>query len=806
MHAVNGVSFDDRARRDARRSSASRAAARASPRSRCSASCRAPGARRRRARDVRGPRSDRRSATASCGRSAASDDRDDLPGPDDEPEPGAHDRAADPRGARDALSTCDKQATRKRARSSCSTRSASRAREPRLSDYPHQFSGGMRQRAMIAMALACEPKLLIADEPTTALDVTIQAQILDLLRALVAERDTALILITHDLGVVAGMCERVQRDVRAACSWRPARPRSSSATPRHPYTLGLLQSVPRLDAPRARASCGRSRARRATCCSAPAACPFAPRCRYEVEQSRAGGAAAASSSSPATTSRASTRCPRTSGSAQLSGRRERTTAAARRARRPQASASRSRAGSCSTATSATSRRSTASRSTIERGETLGLVGESGCGKSTLGPRDPAALRADRRARSSSTARTSRPRRGGAAPAAPADADDLPGPVRVAQPAAHRRPDRRRAAARARARVAAARRATRVARAARDVVGLPRRRRARATRTSSRAASASASASRARSRVNPDFIVADEPVSALDVSIQAQIINLLEELQERVRPDVPVHRARPRRRPPHLRPDRRHVPRRRSSSLAVGRALREPAAPVHDLAALGGADPRPEGRAAARADPARRATCRARRTRRTRCRFHTRCPYVQPTRCRDEAPPLRELVDRARASPATGPRTIRAGEIQPHEREPVFEPGRRRSRARAAADLAAAAGSRRSRAARSGAPAAAGAGTSRRGSSSSRSPGCSTPGHVARGEAGLDLEVRAAARRQRALGGDAPAGDEEARARGPAPPRARRCSARARAAARAARARCTRARAPRSRSRSRAASS
>ena len=79
----------------------------------------------------------------------------------------------------------------------------------RLGDYPHQFSGGMRQRAMIAMALAGEPKILIADEPTTALDVTIQAQILDLLRSLVAERDTALVMITHDLGVVAGMCDRV---------------------------------------------------------------------------------------------------------------------------------------------------------------------------------------------------------------------------------------------------------------------------------------------------------------------------------------------------------------------------------------------------------------------------------------------------------------------------------------------------------------------------------------------------------------------------------------------------------------------
>ena len=79
----------------------------------------------------------------------------------------------------------------------------------RAKDYPHQFSGGMRQRAMIAMALACKPKLMIADEPTTALDVTIQAQILDLLRELVREEGSALILITHDLGVVAGMCERV---------------------------------------------------------------------------------------------------------------------------------------------------------------------------------------------------------------------------------------------------------------------------------------------------------------------------------------------------------------------------------------------------------------------------------------------------------------------------------------------------------------------------------------------------------------------------------------------------------------------
>jgi oligopeptide/dipeptide ABC transporter ATP-binding protein len=154
----------------------------------------------------------------------------------------------------------------------------------RLKDYPHQFSGGMRQRAMIAMALACEPKVLIADEPTTALDVTIQAQILGLLRELVAERDTALILITHDLGVVAGMCERVNV-MYAGMFVETGSARQVFAKPRHPYTLGLLQSVPRLDAARKTALHpieGNPR----DMLFPPQACPFAPRCRYEVEQSR----------------------------------------------------------------------------------------------------------------------------------------------------------------------------------------------------------------------------------------------------------------------------------------------------------------------------------------------------------------------------------------------------------------------------------------------------------------------------------------------------------------------------------------
>ncbi|HUF01861.1 MAG TPA: ABC transporter ATP-binding protein [Gaiellaceae bacterium] len=146
----------------------------------------------------------------------------------------------------------------------------------RLKDYPHQFSGGMRQRAMIAMALACEPKLLIADEPTTALDVTIQAQILDLLRELVVERQTALILITHDLGVVAGMCERVNV-MYAGTIVESGTARRIFEEPRHPYTLGLLQSIPRIDSgPRQklRPIPGTPR----NMLSPPASCPFAPRC------------------------------------------------------------------------------------------------------------------------------------------------------------------------------------------------------------------------------------------------------------------------------------------------------------------------------------------------------------------------------------------------------------------------------------------------------------------------------------------------------------------------------------------------
>jgi peptide/nickel transport system ATP-binding protein len=151
----------------------------------------------------------------------------------------------------------------------------------RLGDYPHQLSGGLRQRVMIAMALANEPKLLIADEPTTALDVTIQAQILELLRDLVVDSNTALILITHDLGVVAGMCETVHV-MYAGRIVESASRHQLFGRPRHPYTAGLLASVPRLDQPRGQPLHPIAGSPRDTIAWS-SGCAFSPRCPRRVQ-------------------------------------------------------------------------------------------------------------------------------------------------------------------------------------------------------------------------------------------------------------------------------------------------------------------------------------------------------------------------------------------------------------------------------------------------------------------------------------------------------------------------------------------
>ncbi len=154
--------------------------------------------------------------------------------------------------------------------------------EKRLSQYPHQFSGGMRQRVMIAMALACNPQILIADEPTTALDVTIQAQIIDLVKKLRDEIGMSVVWITHDLGVVAGMAQRVLV-MYAGFIIEESLVKELYANPTHPYTLGLLHSLPRLD---------RGEKEKLNVIPGlpplllekPVGCPFQPRCPYAFER------------------------------------------------------------------------------------------------------------------------------------------------------------------------------------------------------------------------------------------------------------------------------------------------------------------------------------------------------------------------------------------------------------------------------------------------------------------------------------------------------------------------------------------
>jgi oligopeptide transport system ATP-binding protein len=157
--------------------------------------------------------------------------------------------------------------------------------EKRLADYPHQFSGGMRQRVMIAMALACNPSLLIADEPTTALDVTIQAQFVELVKKLRDEFRMAIIWITHDLGVIAGIAQRVAV-MYAGFIVEHAKVKELYANPQHPYTRGLLGSLPRLDEKRA-VRLTNIKGLPPDMCEPPHGCPFVPRCPYAFDRCRA---------------------------------------------------------------------------------------------------------------------------------------------------------------------------------------------------------------------------------------------------------------------------------------------------------------------------------------------------------------------------------------------------------------------------------------------------------------------------------------------------------------------------------------
>jgi len=152
----------------------------------------------------------------------------------------------------------------------------------RLSEYPHQFSGGMRQRVMIAIALSCRPKLILADEPTTALDVTIQAQLLELMRGLSRQFGVALVIITHNLGVVARYADRVNV-MYAGKIIESGSAAEIYGVPRHPYTIGLLHSVPRLDQPR-KSKLEPIDGQPPDLWNLPPGCSFAPRCKFVIDK------------------------------------------------------------------------------------------------------------------------------------------------------------------------------------------------------------------------------------------------------------------------------------------------------------------------------------------------------------------------------------------------------------------------------------------------------------------------------------------------------------------------------------------
>ena len=157
--------------------------------------------------------------------------------------------------------------------------------ESRLKQYPHEFSGGMRQRVMIAIALACNPKLIIADEPTTALDVTIQAQILELMQGLKNQLNTSIIMITHDLGVIASMCSRIVV-MYGGCVAETGTTREIFYSPKHPYTWGLLRSIPKAQMNGTHSKLLPIPGTPPDMLRPPKGCPFAPRCPYAMQVCR----------------------------------------------------------------------------------------------------------------------------------------------------------------------------------------------------------------------------------------------------------------------------------------------------------------------------------------------------------------------------------------------------------------------------------------------------------------------------------------------------------------------------------------
>ncbi|MGZ5126654.1 MAG: dipeptide ABC transporter ATP-binding protein [Burkholderiales bacterium] len=411
--------------------------------------------------------------------------------------------------------------------------------ERRLDQYPHQFSGGMRQRVMIAIGLACNPKLLIADEPTTALDVTIQAQILELMKDLSRDLGIAMVVITHNLGIVARYADRVNV-MYAARMTEQAEAQALFARPLHPYTAGLLRSVPRLDRPRG-ARLETIEGMPPNLLEPPAGCRFAPRCPAKVPESEVGPP-------PMVEVEADhfSRCVRAFEMARVGPEGlglVRASHAAPVAKPIDRSEALLRVRDLKTYFEvATGLKTIGARSGLVRavdgvsfdvypGETLGLVGESGCGKTTVGR---TLLRLENATEGRITFRGQDVTRSSGSmlkayrrqiqvifqdPYSSLNPRMTIGQI-IAEPLLVYKLEPNRAAARAKAaellvqvglfEYMAERYPHELSGGQRQRVGIAR-----------------------AIAMQPSFIVCDEPVSALDVSIQAQIINLLEDLQAKL---------------------------------------------------------------------------------------------------------------------------------------------------------------------------------------------------------------------------------------------------------------------------------
>ena len=510
--------------------------------------------------------------------------------------------------------------------------------ERALNAWPHQFSGGMRQRVMLAMGFANQPSLIIADEPTTALDVTIQAQILDLLRALNADLGTAVILISHDLGVIANVCSRVLV-MYAGEVVEEGSPEQLLSDPRHPYTWALLHAAPRMDRAGGDRRLATIEGQPPDARAWPEGCRFRARCPFAIE------ACARHPELLPVSSERSARCWVTQGGARLQPPRVATAPGAERAvsaRQPML------------AVHALKKHFVLPRDSflepkrvlravdgvdlqVFPGETVGLVGESGCGKSTLArvvmrleePTDGRVLFDGQDISHESQAQIRPLRRRMQMifqdPYASLNprmtvGEILAGPLRLHRLA--------RGAKEARGRVAELL----------DLVGLPPAAAMRFPHEFSGGQRQRISIARALA-VEPVFVVGDEPISALDVNIQAQIINLMIGLQERlgltylfIAHDLAVVR--------HI--SDRIVVLYLGQVMETGPAEALFAHPLHPYTVtLISAVPVPD----ASVERARRrivlqGEIPSAISPPSGCRFRTRCP-VAATRCAEEVPPLTE---------------------------------------------------------------------------------------------------------------------------------------------------------------------